>query len=106
MTTITVSYNNINCTVGCNDIEPGKGAEIQWIADKTVSNFILTFSDTNAWSILPTAKNGWNGTLNKDWFGTLIYDIAVTPVSPGKCSISQRQKTPRIVVSAPIPVKK
>jgi hypothetical protein len=108
MTTIAVSYDNTNCTVGCRDTATVKDSSIQWIADKppTVSSFILSnFVPVKAFSQLPTAQNGWTGILTPGFMGDVSYDIAVTPVTSGKCTISQRQKTPRITVNAPIAAK-
>jgi hypothetical protein len=108
MTTITVSYNNTTCTVGCNDIQPGKDATIQWVNDRpTVSSFILSnFNPANAFSQLPTAQNSWTGVLTTGWIGIATYDIAVTPVTPGRCTVSQRQKVPKITVTVPMPAAK
>lgn len=105
--TITVSYDNVNCIVGCPDASPGKGTTLQWTNDRTVSSFsISNISPESAFSQLPTAQNNWTGILNANFLGGVSYEIGVTPTTPGKCTVSQRQKAPQITVSAPMPAAK
>ena len=105
MANITLSID-AKGNLQCPDITGQLGESITWIPDgTTVASIQSITTSVGSFNPEPSARNNWTGNIATD--GTMPnrqtgvdYTIIVNPVNS---ATGQKQKTPKIVVSAPIP---
>jgi hypothetical protein len=92
----------------CPDITGKLGESITWTPDGTSVASIQSITATiGSFNPVPSAANNWTGSFATDGVFRggelgLEYTIVVNPTNP---AVGQKQKSPKITVSAPEPVK-
>lgn len=104
---------NINVSIDakgnlkCDDIVSSLGQQVTWVPDgTTVLSISSITTSVGSFNPAPSARNNWTGTIATDGpIGTGVginYTIVVTGKGVG---VGQKQRTPKISIISPKPVK-
>jgi len=104
-----MGQNNINVSIDdkgnlvCPDVSGILGESFTWVPDiNSVASIQSITASVGAFNPLPSAANGWTGTMASEGIFRnggqgLEYTIVV---NPRNSSIGQKQKSPKIMVTA------
>ena len=93
----------------CGDIIGSLGESITWVPDgSTVTSIQSIITSVGSFNPAPSARNNWTGTIATDGPvpGSGVGVVYTIVVNSRNVQWGQKQRTPKITVTVPEPVKK